>query len=448
MTRSSPSLPRKREALRPFQLGVVLMCTLLNALDGYDIFIMGFAIPYLPDDFASDAANGYLLSASLVGMGIGSIVFAPMADRFGRRALLIAALSVNAFGMAMSALAPEYWTLLASRLLTGTAVGAIATVVVVLAPEAVSKSWRSFAVGIVMLGYPLGSTLAGLSGATLLTAVGGSWQGMFWIGLVLCLIALTVTIFFLPESTAFLVSRGDEESLRKAAENQRRLGANDMSEAAATQLDPSIERPRTIRLLGHELRTLTLLLWVSYGGLSAAFYFISSWTPKLITEVTGHVSEGTLAGLMVSLGTLAGAALYATVGHRYVPARYAVVSSAVAVASLIGFATSLSGPFALAAAFLMGTSVYGAMAATVTSTLVYPALVRTRGMGSMIGVARVGAIIAPILAGYALAFATIQSLYLAVIVLIFIALVAAVTLAIRASRSAGSVAETDQVPAS
>ncbi|WP_216695270.1 MFS transporter [Dietzia psychralcaliphila] len=427
---------RKRVALRPYQLVVVIMCTLLNALDGYDIFIMGFAIPYLPDDFASDTANGYLLSASLVGMGIGSILFAPMADKYGRRMLLIAALTVNAFGMAASALAPSYSVLFASRLVTGISVGTIATVVVVLAPEAVSKSWRSFAVGIVMLGYPLGSTLAGLSGATLLAAVGGSWQGMFWVGLVLCLIALAVTIFFMPESTAFLVSRGDDESLRRAAVNQDRLGLEEEIDEARADAAPT--HPRTVRLLGHELRTLTLLLWVTYGGLSAAFYFISSWTPKLITDATDNVSEGTLAGLMVSLGTLAGAGLYATVGHRFVPARYAATAIVVAVAALVGFAVTLSGPFALTMAFLMGTSVYGAMAATVTSTLVYPALARTRGMGSMIGVARVGAIVAPILAGYALAFVSIRSLYLAVVVLLAIALLAGVGLVRRARTSAGS----------
>lgn len=422
---------QKRAPLRPYQLVVVLMCTLLNALDGYDIFIMGFAIPYLPDDFASDAANGYLLSASLVGMGIGSIIFAPLADRYGRRMLLIAALAVNAVGMTLSALAPNYWVLLSSRLLTGVAVGTIATIVVVLAPEAVSRSWRSFAVGIVMLGYPLGSTLAGLSGASLLAMVGGSWQGMFWIGLVLCLIALAVTIFFMPESTAFLVGRGDEKSRLRASENQRRLGLEDEVVLEDVGAQSTMGQPRTIRLLGHELRTLTLLLWACYGGLSAAFYFISSWTPALITDATDDVSEGTLAGLMVSLGTLAGAALYAAVGHRFVPARYAVTFAIVAAVSLVGFAVSLSGTFALATAFLMGMSVYGAMAATVTSTLVYPAIVRTRGMGSMIGVARVGAIIAPIIAGYALAFASIRNLYLAVVILIGAALLAALALARR-----------------
>src|SRR5690625_6369692 len=99
---------RKRVPLRPYQLVVVLMCTLLNALDGYDIFIMGFAIPYLPDDFASDSANGYLLSASLVGMGIGSILLAPLADRYGRRVLLFAALSVKVLGMSLISIDPYY----------------------------------------------------------------------------------------------------------------------------------------------------------------------------------------------------------------------------------------------------------------------------------------------------------------------------------------------------
>ncbi len=411
-----------RPPLRPFQIVVILMCTLLNALDGYDIFIMGFALPHLPDDFASDAMKGYLLSAALVGMGIGSIAFAPLADRFGRRLVLLQALALNAVGLTASALAPNYWTLIGSRLITGIAVGTIATVVVVLAPEVVPASWRSFAVGVVMLGYPLGSTIAGLASTGLLSAVGGSWQGMFWIGLVLCIIALGFTAVFMPESTAFLLSRGDPESKERASQILARLGMD--KDSVVSEATPEAPASK-VRLLGRELRTTTLCLWALYGALSAAFYFVSSWTPKLVTDATSDKAEGALAGLMVSIGTLVGAALYAAIGHRVIPARYAVTGSVIGALAMVGFALTLQGSAALVLALLLGLTIYGAMAATVTSTLVYPVLARTRGMGSMIGVARVGAIVAPILAGYALSFASIRSLYLATVVLLVIAVVAA-----------------------
>ncbi|OPX05659.1 MFS transporter [Gordonia sp. i37] len=415
-----------RPPLRPFQIVVILMCTLLNALDGYDIFIMGFALPHLPDDFASDAMKGYLLSAALVGMGIGSIAFAPLADRYGRRLVLLQALALNAAGLTASALAPNYWTLIGSRLITGIAVGTIATVVVVLAPEVVPASWRSFAVGVVMLGYPLGSTIAGLASTGLLSAVGGSWQGMFWIGLVLCVIALGFTAMFMPESTAFLLSRGDPESKERASQILARLGMDkDSVLSEPTPAAPAEAPASKVRLLGRELRTTTLCLWALYGALSAAFYFVSSWTPKLVTDATSDKADGALAGLMVSLGTLAGAALYAAIGHRVIPARYAVTGSLIGALAMVGFALTLKGSAALILALLLGLTIYGAMAATVTSTLVYPVLARTRGMGSMIGVARVGAIVAPILAGYALSFASIRSLYLATVVLLVIAVIAA-----------------------
>lgn len=417
----------KRPPLHRFQVLIVLLCALLNALDGYDIFIMGFAIPYFPDDFASNTMQGYLISAALLGMGIGSVAFAPLADRYGRRLVLVAGLTLNAVGLTASALAPNYWVLLSSRVVTGIAVGTIATVVVVLAPEVVPRVWRSFAVGVVMCGYPLGSTIAGFTGAALLAAVGGSWQGMFWVGLILCLVALVATLIFMPESTAFLISKGDPDSLQKAAATQRRLGL-EHDTPALTGNDEVRKNPATVRLLGRELRTLTLLLWTTYTALSASFYFISSWTPKLISDATSDKAEGALAGLMISFGTLAGAALYATIGHRISPPRYVVVGAVVAVVALVGFASTLNGMFALVMAALMGITVYGAMAATVTSTLVYPVLLRTRGMGSMIGVARVGAILAPILAGYALSFVSIRSLYFSVVALLVLALLAAISL--------------------
>ncbi|WP_029540180.1 MFS transporter, partial [Rhodococcus sp. P14] len=165
----------------------------LNMLDGYDVFVMGFALPHLPEGFASTSEKGYLISAALVGMGVGAMLFARVADIVGRRLTLLGALGVNTVGLVVSANAPNYETLLAGRFVTGIAVGTISVVVVVIVQEIAPPSRRNLAIGLGLLGFPLGSTLAGVSGATLIAVSGGSWQGVFWIGTGLRVLLFAIT---------------------------------------------------------------------------------------------------------------------------------------------------------------------------------------------------------------------------------------------------------------
>lgn len=436
--------------MTPYQTVVLLICMFLNMLDGYDVFIMGFALPYLPEDFATATMKGYLLSAALVGMGLGAVFGGRIADRFGRRKVLLSGLALNLAGLIVSALAPTYGVLLTARFFTGIAVGAISVVIVVLGQEIVPAARRSVSMGIVMIGFPLGSTLAGLSGSALLSLVGGSWRGMFWVGVGLTTIALLLSVTLVPESVAFLRRVGTAQAIAQADHLEHRFGLDSTAAGSATATAPARPAKGTANLLGRELRSRTLLLWFGYIMVAGSFFFVGTWTPQLIKEATGSAQTGATTGLLVSIGTVLGAVVYAFVGLRLAPIPFAGWAAALSAAAIVGFSLTLPGTVALVIAAALGGFVYATVTGyTATSTVMYPVATRAQGYGAMYGAGRVGAIATPILAGYALNVMTPQAIYLAVVVPLTIAALACVAMFLisRARRTTTGSAETRSDPA-
>jgi MFS family permease len=292
--------------------------------------------------------------------------------------------------------------------------GVIGVTCVVIGQEMMPTPLRSAVVGIVMGGYPVGSFIAGLAGASIVGATG--WAGLFWVGLALNLLVLLGMVAFVPETAPFL-ERSANPKNREAAQRLRAritLDPPDVSTASATATSAASEK---VNLLGPEYRTITLTLWVGYAFLTAAFYFVASWTPQLITNASGgDKAAGAMAGIMISIGTIVGALVYAWVGVRHRSTTIAWVSMGLAMLALVGFAVTLSGGLALAMALMLGLTIYVTVwAYTTIANAAYPVLARSKGYGMVLGVGRIGAIVSPILGGYAASIAGPQTMYLAVL---------------------------------
>ncbi|OZF25790.1 hypothetical protein CH296_26545 [Rhodococcus sp. 14-2496-1d] len=399
---------------------------LLNMLDGYDIFIMGFALPLLPDGFATTAEKGYLISAALAGMGVGATLLARLADIVGRRRTILLGLILNIVGLGVSALAPSFAVLLGARFVTGVAIGTIGVVIMVLGKEIAPRSKGNLAIGIVMIGYPIGSMVAGASGAAIISVADGSWRGLFWIGAALTVAAFTLSVFFMPESVKYLTRVGTAESIAKADAISARMDNDAVDDDASPAADDLPDSGQKVYLLGAELRKRTLLLWGGYSIVTASYYFVGSWTPQLITNVSGDVGSGALAGILVSIGTVLGALLFGVLSLRHPVTRIGWTMLTVALVSLVAFSLLLQAAFTLALimAAVLGAALYGVAGVfTALSTSMYPVLARAKGYGSMLGVARVGTIVSPIAVGYALAVVSTENMYLSLLVPVAVAIV-------------------------
>lgn len=143
-----------------FQWFIIAIALFINALDGYDMVAMAFASTAVTEQFALTGGQlGWLLSSALIGIGLGSLFLAPLADRFGRRLLITLSLSIDLAGLVLTALAPSFGVLLASRALTGVGVGGILAGITVLVSEYSNLRFRGLAMAIYACGYGLGASL-------------------------------------------------------------------------------------------------------------------------------------------------------------------------------------------------------------------------------------------------------------------------------------------------
>jgi benzoate transport len=393
---------QKRLAEAPlsrFQLFAIGVCICLNMLDGFDILAMSFAASGVKADWhLANSQLGYLLSAGLIGMGVGSLTVAPWADRFGRRPIVLLSVSIAALGMAGSAAASGLVQLLLLRVFTGIGIGGTIASVAVIVSEYAPERWRSVALGLYATGYSIGATVGGI--LTTLAVDRFGWRSAFAIGGALTLALLPVAWYRLPESLDFLLTRRPPFALERvnallAAIRQAPVLA--LPEVALQRA--GMQRVRSsLALL---ITRTTVLAWCVFFCTMAGFYFIVSWTPRLLTAAGLSAKQGLTGGILLNLGGIAGCGLYALAASR-VNARLLLTLSLLATALLIGaFGRSMDHfAAALAAGLLLGTIANAAMAGlyAVGPTL-YPTAVRATGMGSAIGIGRFGAILAPIVSG-------------------------------------------------
>ena len=168
-------------AMTPYQWMVVALCVLLNCLDGFDVMAMAFTASSLTEEFAlSGSELGVLLSAGLVGMAVGSLALAPVADVIGRRPLILISVGLATLGMLLSAVAPSAVLLGLARVVTGLGVGGILASTNVIASEYASARWRGLAIGLYTAGYGIGATLGGVAARGMLADLG--WRSVFVAG--------------------------------------------------------------------------------------------------------------------------------------------------------------------------------------------------------------------------------------------------------------------------
>jgi MFS transporter, AAHS family, vanillate permease len=385
--------------LTPFQLVAIGVCVCLNMLDGFDILAMSFAASGVKSDWhLADSLLGYLFSAGLVGMGIGSLAIAPWADRWGRRPIVLLSVSIAGLGMVGSAATSGFVPLLVLRVFTGIGIGGTIASVAVIVSEYAPDRWRSVALAIYATGYSIGATIGGTLTAFAVERFG--WRSAFAIGGLLSLLLVPVAWRCLPESLEFLMARRPPSALRRVNDLLLAMGQ------AAVNVLPDCPTggpgtPRAVTSLALLITRTTVLAWFVFFCTMAGFYFIMSWTPRLLTAAGLAANQGLTGGIMLNLGGIAGCALYAWAASR-ASARWLLTVALVATAMLIGAFGLAIGNLnaALWTALLLGMIANGAMAGlyAVGPTL-YPTAVRATGMGSAIGIGRLGAIVAPILSG-------------------------------------------------
>ena len=377
----------------------VLVTVGLNALDGFDVLSISFASPGIARDWNLDKATlGWLLSMELPGMAAGSLLLGGVADKIGRRPTILGCLVAMAVGMFGAAHAHGVYGLVPWRLLTGLGIGGTLAAINAAAAELSNRRSRSFAMALMVIGYPLGGVIGGVFVQKLLAS--GSWPAVFVAGGWATAAFLPLVWWLLPESVAFLDRRGAPRALEEINRILARFG----HAPAATLSEPSPqgERRSIADILKPGLLATTVLITLAYFAHITSFYFTVKWVPKIVVDM-GFAPQAAAGALTwVSLGGAIGGALFGLIATR-TGVRPLTVGTLLAAALMIAWFGRGATDLASLKQTLAVTGLFTNAAIAGLYLLfaqVFPTHVRATGTGFAIGVGRGGAWLAPVIAGY------------------------------------------------
>ncbi|MBV2151096.1 MFS transporter [Sphingobium sp. AS12] len=381
------------------QIIAIILCVLLNALDGFDVLAISFASPGIAKEWGVErAALGLVLSMELIGMAIGSILLGNVADRIGRRPTILFCLIVMALGMGAATQAWDVISLSVIRLATGLGIGGMLACTNAMVAELANARARSLAVAIMAAGYPAGAILGGSVASHLLVA--GDWRDIFLFGGIATALFLPFIWFLLPESIGFLLQKRPDNALARVNHALRRLGHAALD--ALPPVDTASLKPSFAALFAPGLARTTILLTLGYFCHIMTFYFILKWVPKIVVDMGYAPSAAGGVLVWANVGGLLGALLLSALSWR-IAIRPLVIIAMIASTCLVTLfgqeQTTLAGLSLIAAAagFCTNGAVVGLYALMAQS---FPTAVRAGGTGIVIGFGRGGAALGPIVAGF------------------------------------------------
>jgi AAHS family 4-hydroxybenzoate transporter-like MFS transporter len=400
-----------------FQRRVFLFCILISVLDGFDTQAIAFVAPAIARDWAiSQWHFGFLFSATLLGSVIGSLACGALADRYGRRRMVIVTVAMFGLFSAACALATGYWQLLAFRLLGGIGMGGVIPNMLALTAEYAPARKRASLVTLTLWGFPLGAVLGGIVSGPLIERLG--WESVFWLGAAAPLLLVPVLAGWLPESLGFLAVSGERRDaivalLRKI--DPRRADSVVIAPPPATTAQHSPMRA----LFAPGLAPKTIFLSAMMFSSLFLTYLLINWVPTMLVQTGMPVSKAILGAVGLNLGGVIGSAFLSRAIDRGADPRRLLATGFVCGAVTIALAGSLFGGTA-AIVLLMACGLFhigSQLSSSAFITNSYPVEMRASGIGFNQGIGRLGSLVGPVAGGALLSagLTTAQMFRLAVI---------------------------------
>jgi len=385
--------------LTGFQISVIICCALVSLLDGADTQSIGVAAPFIAETLGINIKNfGPIFSSALVGATIGAASFGPIADRLGRKTMLIVALTLFGVFTVLTALANSVPVLITVRILAGLGLGGATPCYIALTSEYAPTRMRAALVTLMWSAFPLGGMMGGLLNSYLIPHAG--WRAIFYIGGVAPLLLAVALLLYLPESIKFLLAR------RHDNDGVRRIVARFRLAAVPADTHFSMDEERLpglpIRHLFNEGRGPgTLMLWVPFFMGFGILTVATLWTPALL-RLNGIPAAST--AFVIAFNGLGGFIGQSTAG--WLMRRFGILP-VLLPAFLLGTAATVglgygASSVALAATFICLVGVFlglGTGAAIALSAIIYPTAIRSTGVGWGMAMGRFGQIVGPLIAG-------------------------------------------------
>ncbi|CAE6854792.1 MULTISPECIES: MFS transporter [Paraburkholderia] len=415
--------------LSSLQIITLVLCFFVVAADGFDVASVGYVAPLLKKAWSLGPAQlGPIFGAGLFGLTVGSFLFGPLADRIGRKRVIMISLVLFGIGSFACAYAPSLTWLILLRFATGAGLGGAMPNAITLSSEFSPARNRAWMVTLMFCGFTLGLAFGGAIAALLIPTFG--WKGVFVFGGLFPLCLIPIVWLWLPESLRFMA--GKPRYRQETRQVLKRLTGD--PDTPLEQVIPedaktaSGDESAVRALFNPRYRTGTLLMWVAFFCTLWVYYQVSSWLPTVITGAGIDAAHAARVGAMLPLGGTVGSLINARLMDRVNQFVVLAVSYAVAAVSiaLIGF--SINEPaWVYVAVFMAGLGLSGAQSgANVLVAGFYTTAARATGVSWALAVGRIGSIIGSMTGGILLA--TFHSVELAFVTFAAPALIAGVAM--------------------
>ena len=376
-----------------FQWCIFGLCFLIVLADGFDTAAIGFIAPSLIKEWGvAKPALGPVLSAALFGLAAGALTSGPLADRIGRKAVLVS--SVLVFGLAClgSSFSGSLTQLTALRFVTGLGLGAAMPNAVTLMSEYCPDKQRATLTNAMFCGFPLGAAFGGFLAAWMIPQFG--WRSVLMLGGIAPLVLAAAMLALLPESVRYMVAKSQPvEKIRAAL---ARISAH---AAHATSFVLSESRPSAAGrngvgvVLSPPYIVGSVMLWIAYFMGLVIFYALINWMPILFKDAGVEPRAATLISALFPLGGC-GAILFGWLMDRF-NANKIIASGFVVTAALVYVIGQAAGNLGglVAIVFLAGAFMNTAQSSLpALAAAFYPTSGRATGVSWMLGFGRLGGI--------------------------------------------------------
>jgi AAHS family 4-hydroxybenzoate transporter-like MFS transporter len=383
----------------PLHMRVFVLTTASLIMDGFDVQAMGYVAPAVLQDWnIPRALMGPVFAAANFGVLIGSLVFSVVADRIGRRPVLVGATLFYAVMSLATATAQDVTQLLWLRFIAGIGMGCIIPNSTALIGEFSPTRLRVTLMMCITVGFTGGAALAGVVSLWMIPAFG--WRSVFLVGGAIPLVIGLFMLWGLPESLQFLAVRRNRNTLVRWLKQLDPRMPIDASTEFITNEPPRAGVP-VVHLFREGRSIATVLLWVINFMNLLVLYSLSNWLPTVVTAMGYDAQIAVWMGLWLQAGGTIGAYGLAWLIARgsFLPmltATFAVATLSIAFIGQPGLSLTALGVIV----FVAGWCVIGGQPGiNALSATYYPTSLRSTGIGWGLGVGRIGAIVGPYIGG-------------------------------------------------
>ncbi|ANE05141.1 MFS transporter [Corynebacterium crudilactis] len=363
------------------RLAAVLIGWFFVIFDGYDLIVYGTVQSALAREWDLNSATlGTIGSTAFFGMAIGAVFIGRLSDRVGRKAAVIGSVLILSIFTMLCAFAPNPWVFGALRFIAGLGLGGLVPSVNAMTSDLVPRKTMSAWATVMMSGVPIGGSIAAVLALSVVpSSEEWGWRFMFLIALIPLVIGLPIAMKVIPSDKAIKV----DHELREGHDEP--AGFKDLL----------VDRYRWISIWFALATFVTLLAW----------YGLGTWLPRLMETAGYEFGHALMFTLALNLGAVIGSIVTAWAGDRFGPIRSGVVAAGVAGIALLLLLTYPPVSAVYLILILAGVGTHGTQILIIAAVAnFYPSNLRGTALGWALGVGRIGAVVAPQLAGLLLAW--------------------------------------------